>query len=350
MNFEGCINLRDGCLDCLADMNYLTLEVLSVAGCKDLTDRALAKISKRCAALTVLNISGCPNITHEMLIEVLRKSTRVNTLLASGTYISDEGLATLANVLSAKHLTNLDISFCRDISDFGILSLVEKCTNISSLNLCGLNRITDDGARSVCANLWALKSLSLKDIFLLSDSAFWFDRVRDGRPIADESMLTSLTTLNLRDCVNITDRATAGLAERCRRLETLVFRGCEKNTGESLIHLANPCNFKVALCNSLLKLDLSYCPLLTLGPLLDLLTACACLEDLSLDGIMEVNDDFVHQMCLACRTITKLSLQRCQQITDAALCSIADYMWMERVDITQCSRVTDAGIEAFSMV
>jgi hypothetical protein len=350
VGLEGCIGLTDGCLDPIADMNYLTLEVLSVAGNKNITDMCFKKIVAKCKALTSLNVSGCPLVSHDVLVELLQANRKLSTLKASSAYITDGGMSQMVNFMSAKYLTCLDISFCRDISDFGILSLAEKCTSITSLNLCGLNRVTDDGARMICANLWSLKALSLEDMFLLNDSAFWFDRVKDGRPMADDRMLTSLTTLNLRDCINVTDGAMQGLGERCRQVESLVLRGCEKLTGQGLRALTLPARFQVGFCDTLKSLDLSYCSALSAGALVDLVQHCGCLEDLHLDGLIFVDDTTVQQICLSCKTITRLSLQRCQQVTDAALCSIVDYLWLERIDLSHCTRITDAGIEVLALV
>ena len=110
------------------------------------------------------------------------------------------------------------------------------------------------------------------------------------------------------------------------------------------------CGFKVGMCDAIKVLDLSYCSGVSTKSILDLLSYCGRLEDLCIEGIIGVNDDFIHQMCIACRTITKLSLQRCQAITDAALCSIVDFLWIEKLNISYCTKITDPGIEVFSAV
>jgi hypothetical protein len=43
-------------------------------------------------------------------------------------------------------------------------------------------------------------------------------------------------------------------------------------------------------------------------------------------------------------------MEKCVFISDAALCSIADYLWLEYLDITGCRRVTDDGIEVVTVV
>ena len=68
--------------------------------------------------------------------------------------------------------------------------LSKKCTHLTFLNLCGLSRVTDHGAKAVAHNLWHLTNLNLEDLFLLTDDVFFFDHEKDGRKAADAAMLT----------------------------------------------------------------------------------------------------------------------------------------------------------------
>ena len=61
-----------------------------------------------------------------------------------------------------------------------------------------------------------------------------------------------------------------------------------------------------------------------------------------------VNDEFINEMCKLCPTINKLSVARCPFITDAALCSMADYLWVEELDISYCNKITDDSIEVLT--
>ena len=66
--------------------------------------------------------------------------------------------------------------------------------------------------------------------------------------------LKSLVSLNISDCVNISERGIRGLCERCRSLETLTMRGCDKLTEKALLHMADASTntaSTVALCDSL---------------------------------------------------------------------------------------------------
>ena len=110
-----------------------------------------------------------------------------------------------------------------------------------------------------------------------------------------------------------------------------------------------PYEYNFPMCDSIKTLDISYCASITADGILDILPQCGVLEDLRCSGIVSINDSFVQQMCLKCVTIQKLTMQKCVFISNAALCSIADYLWLESLDITGCRRITDDGLEVLTV-
>ena len=243
---------------------------------------------------------------------------------------------------------------CRDITDSAIVTLAQNCPGLKHLNLCGSSRVSDKGVQAVCANCWHLESLNLEDVFLFDDAAFWFDSHTDGRSLADEKMLKVMKNLNLRDCVCVTDHGIKGLASRCRLLECLILRGCDRITDEGLRYMTltviERFHHKQSMCESLKTLDLSFCSNITAGTVASLLLPlCPGLQELHLSGIMGVDDDIVRQICQNCPSIQTLSLQKCVLITDASLCWMADYLWLEVLDISGCYRVTDDGLDVLTL-
>lgn len=350
LNLDGCVFLTDKGIKKLKPLAE-KLEALSLAGLVQLTNAGLLEFVQSCQYLKLFNINNCGNITYELVYIVANTNTRLATLNISSTQISDDGLSQLATVVSKKHLTSLDLSFCRDITDFGIICLSESCPNLRRLNLCGLSRITGEGLRHICSKCWYLEDLALEDLFLLDDDVFWFSSSFDGRPAADENMLKSLVALNLRDCSNITNSSIHGMAERCRRVERFVLRGCDKLSDDIVDILAEPYGDpkNIPMCDSFKLLDVSFCSKLTAPGILRLLPICGLLEELNMSGITSVDDNFIRQMCIVCPTIQKLEVQKCVQITDAALCSISDYLWLEALDVTGCHKITDDGIEVLTI-
>ena len=355
LTLDGCTSLTDSGLDSISEL-YASLEVLSLAGLSGITDDGLMPIASSCKQLQILNINNCSNITHEILCNVARNCRSLSTLHASATQITDHGLERITHFFSAKNLTSLDLSFCSDISDHGIIAVAEKCPNITYFNGCGLHRITDVGARAICSHWWYLKYLNFEDLFLLDATAFWYDHIRDGRQAADDNMLKSLQYLNLSDCVNLSDRGMEGISQRCRHLEQLRMKGCDKLTELTLQLLSMKPVYDgtnanaYPTCDTLKLLDLSFCKGFSAEAIVNLLENCKVIEDLNISGISGVTDTIVEKICSICTALQKLSLQRCMFITDASLCSMSDYLWIEYLDISYCNRVTDEGVEVLTAV
>lgn len=348
LSVENCAQLNDKGLVYLLDIAE-RLEVVNFSGVTQISDEGLAALFKACQRLQAISVNNCPQLTYEVLHVGALHNKRLSTLHASCTQITDGGLSLICSALSANHMKSLDLSMCRDISDFGAMSIAESCPNLKFLNLSGLSRISDTGARAICAKCWYLESLNMEDIFLLDDDSFRYDFKYDGRVQADEHMLKHLITLNLRDCVNITDRGMQGLSERSRKIQTLILRGCDKITNLSLTHIANPYDDNYPLCDALRVLDLSHCSGVNAEGILKVLPLCGVLEELRVSGIVSINDAFVKDMCLKCKTIQRVVMQKCVFLSDAALCYMADYMWLEQIDISGCHRITDDGIEVLTV-
>jgi hypothetical protein len=233
------------------------------------------------------------------------------------------------------------------------VTLTDQCPRIEHLNICGLNRVTEIGTRAICAHFWHISYLNVEDIFLLSDDIFFYNRDLDGRVAADEQMLKDLVTLNMKDCIHITDTTLRGLQLRCSKLSTLVLQGCHQLTDQALQFMhttdSDSANNHFPLCDSLKSLNLASC-LNFSAPALNLLfTKCGVLEDLDLSGVTCINDAVIHDLCELCPTIQRLHLRRCIYVSDMALCSIASSLWLEHLDISYCSKVTNTGIEVLSV-
>ncbi|KAJ1428375.1 hypothetical protein B484DRAFT_419428 [Ochromonadaceae sp. CCMP2298] len=335
---------------------HAKLTVLSIEGLSLISDEGFGALTDKCTQLQQVNVNKCPNVSHETIRKLVKQNPRLSSLKMSSARITDEALSLIAAGMvqsgCGAGMLYLDISMCADLTDLGVICIAETCPALLSLNMRGLSRVSDLGTRSVCSNCWHLQHLDLEDVFLLRDDAFWFSPLYDGRQAANENMLMSLSTLTLTDCSNLTDRGVQGLAERCRKLDALVLRGCDKITDQALQYMSNPTQSTasaVAMCDSIHRLNLAYATGLTGLGIMGLLSACSCLEDLDLSGLAPtVTDAFVQTLSRACPTLQRLAMQKCLLLTDAALCSLADNLWLERLDVSGCHKMTDAGFEVLS--
>ena len=162
-------------------------------------------------------------------------------------------------------ITNLDLSFCSDISDENLAPLV-YLINLKDLNLSECNNITDEG------------------VFFLK-------------------RLVNLQSLNLWRCEKLTDRSLSYL-EQLSNLRDLYLWGCNRITDDALIYLKNlPIN----------KLNLSCCDHIT-DEGLSFLKEFLSLQDLSLWGCDFITD--IGLSYLKDLPLTSLDLGCCLQVTD----------------------------------
>jgi hypothetical protein len=346
LNLDGCIDLDDDSLLVLKTI-CKQLELLSLARLKRLTDNGVIPLVTACNRLTVLNLNNCSQLTQNTLFYAAQSNKQLATLHCSSVFLNNEGLLSLCQLLSPDELTSIDISFCRDLTDYSIIAFANTFHNLTFINMCGLSRLTGKGARAICENNWKLTSLNLEDLFLLSDTTFLFSQVDDVR--RDLNMLKSLQIINLRDCVNLTDIGLQGIIERCRSLRELYLRGCDKLSDKSLSNMILPYKHTTALSQHLLTLDVSFCRLMTATGILTVTSHCSGLEELNVSGIATVNDKFLKELVDKCPSITRLIMQRCLLVTDAGLCQLSASLWLQTLDASFCTKITDEGIEVLTL-
>merc|ERR1711939_213052 len=129
-------------------------------------------------------------------------------------------------------------------------------------------------------------------------------------------------------------------------------QGCHLLTDESLLLMStatlDSVNQEFPMCDSFKYLNIAYCSNLTAYGLMRLFPLCGVLEKLDVSGLTCITDDVILDICHTCPTIQDITLHRCAFVTDAALCSIARHLWVERIDVSNCTKITDTGIEVLA--
>ena len=198
-------------------------------------------------------------------------------------------------------------------------------------------------------NCWKLTYLSLEDLYLITDDVFFFDYKRDGRQAANDLMLKSLTELNISQCPLLSDRGVGGISSRCEKLKNLHLSGLPLLTDEAATYIVCEPLAGEARGQNLVVLNLSFCTTLTDKAVEHFTKACVKLENINLSGCVLLTDDAVLYIALNCSHVQALGLGHCKRLTDRCICTLADYLWLEDLDISGCSRLTDDGLEVLSM-
>ncbi len=197
------------------------------------------------------------------------------------------------------------------------LQLVLKhCRNCESLDLINSN-ITDTGLKKLSQNLTHLTSLNLKNCQQITDQG-----------LTHLKNLTSLQSLNLSGCKKITDQGFAHL-KNLNSLQSLDLRHT-KLTDQGLAHLKN--------LNSLQSLDLCSCDITDQG--LAHLKDLTSLQSLNLSFCDITDQGLAHLKDLT--SLQSLNLSFCN-ITNQGLAHLKNLNSLQSLDLRQ-TKLTDQGL------
>eukprot|EP01041_Mallomonas_annulata_P002654 gene2654-5210_t len=154
-----------------------------------------------------------------------------------------------------------------------------------------------------------------------------------------------LESLDLTNCVHISDAGMWAIARHCAQIKTLILAGCSNITNIGLRSVS-------LRCSEIVYLDLSYCSKLDDLGLATVAGGCWKLEVLLLRKCPGITDTGIGRLARACWRLKVLELSGCQGIGeygDHALMEIGAFCTDMRVlDMTGCRRAQDKGIRAIA--
>lgn len=127
-------------------------------GCPWLTDHHFKQLLGYCPNIQRLNLTNCHNLTATAWGELLKLPKFHALILTRCQQISDEDFILILR--SARHLTELDISECRGISDQTLRELATSHLPLLELNL-SRTAVSDNALLEICTRLSDLRNLDL---------------------------------------------------------------------------------------------------------------------------------------------------------------------------------------------
>ncbi|KAK6152733.1 hypothetical protein DH2020_012372 [Rehmannia glutinosa] len=106
-------------------------------GCQ-ITDYGLHQLSmaKCIGNLSSVSLWGLTAVTDKGVIQVISRATSLQHLNIGGTFITDASIFAIAD--SCPHLKTLVLWGCRQVTENGLLFLVNKCRKLESINVWGM--------------------------------------------------------------------------------------------------------------------------------------------------------------------------------------------------------------------
>ncbi|KAK4265168.1 hypothetical protein QN277_026254 [Acacia crassicarpa] len=125
VNLTGCWNLTDNIISALAQLHGETLEVLNIEGCRKITDASLAAIAHYCLSLSDLDVSKCAITDAGLAILSGARQLSLQVLSLSGCInVSNQSVPFLTKL--GKTLFGLNLKKCISISSSSIELLIEN--------------------------------------------------------------------------------------------------------------------------------------------------------------------------------------------------------------------------------
>ncbi|XP_065200656.1 F-box/LRR-repeat protein 14-like [Planococcus citri] len=297
--------------------------------------KSFREITQGIGNLTSLNLSGCFNVRDDNLHQAFASS--IPTLL------------------------NLDLSLCKQITDKSVLKIVQSLENLENLELGGCSNVTDSGLLAIANGLKRLKSLNLRSCWNVSDQGIrliagqtdkktgnlTLERLglQDCQHLSDEALkcisigLTSITSINLSFCINISDVGLKYLA-KIPSLRELNLSSCDNVSDAGVAYLAEA-------GSPITSLDVSFCDKVTDQSLDYISRGLFNLRCLSLTAC-PVSDEGICKLAKALSDLEVLNIGQCTRITDQSLFAISEsFKNLKCVDLYGCSKIsTDARQDA----
>lgn len=224
------------CLD-VSDLTYLsghcfkgihsdmdTLRILVLTDCFKMQDSGFINMVKHCRHLEELYINNCRNLTSASIWNLCSNCLRLRILQAAGIKVETSCLHELGSLAD---LEDLNISLCQSLTDAVLASVSDGCKKLRVLDISGCHAVTDIGVMSL-AKLPELESLCLSYLNQVTeDSVIKLAHAghlkkfvaRATKFTTDDALLTlaslcpNLLHVDLSGCFQVTNRIFEGFKE-----------------------------------------------------------------------------------------------------------------------------------------
>uniref|UniRef100_A0A8C2FV30 Leucine rich repeat containing 29 n=1 Tax=Cyprinus carpio TaxID=7962 RepID=A0A8C2FV30_CYPCA len=226
LSLRNCAYIRDAVMFSLTQLLSRNLRELDLTSCVCLTDLSFHAITTYLPALVVLRLGWCKEISDWGLLGMVEptkncdprdkeEKPRLVTEEDLGAFRDQEG----ASLLALRGLQELDLSACSRLTDTSITQVL-RFPDLQRLSLSMLPEISDDSLVSVAHHCRSLTSLALSHCPQISDQGM-------ARALP---LLHRLQHLFLACCDTITNETLSIIALHCERLRTLDVSMCKDIT------------------------------------------------------------------------------------------------------------------------
>ena len=310
-------------------------------------DSVLISLSNRSPYLRYLSISSCGSFVTDTGISYLAEHCPfITTLIISRSRydkssITNAGLEAIADC--CKHLCELVVNYCSEISDMGVTAVAQGCAELQDFEIAGCTALSDAAILCLVEKCPRLQKLKLTECVQLT--SFSINAVI--------TKLRHLKYLNLETCHRIANihlikkkvssdvsvgnpvEKTIDPCETRKTFRTIKEPEASSQKGELKINTAGDKSDheiergQLDLHSHVFNLHLGFCSKISNNCIREVARFCPDLRGLTLQGCTFLTDSAVEVLVKSCRALTKLdisggSVNQTSKLTDRSLLFIAD--------------------------
>lgn len=310
LDLSYCQDFTDEGLLALIQASGSIVTNISIHHCRQLTTLSLASLRNKMSALHSLNISHLliGPTAYEWITEGCRSLVSLNLTKASD--LNDELLGKIGRW--CRHLQHLNISYCLQLSDAGIVQLFNRFDGaLRSLDLTGCVACTDISLTAIIqhdATIQAMESLKLNGLSQISASKlkiFWDKVLVEGNLQQFEMSCALKSTSSHRRSMmpHFSDEVLTSLPAGFQRNGTASHQAISRKltslklVGAGQISDVGLHPFLKQAGETLQFLDVSYCHKVTDASLQIMAQCCRVLSSLILTGCIYITDAGLVVLC-----------------------------------------------------
>lgn len=312
----------------------------------DISNEDCLAISKLCPILAELDLTevqltdvGIKNFAENC------KENLTQVILYGCKKITDMGVISLAE--NCSNLSKVDVKGCNQVSDAAVKSLGENCKNLIEINLSGCEKVTDEGIEILAENC---KNLTLVDLSDCEEVAYK-GLVKLGKNCKNLSKINLSISPKARKNVSskgvyfplVEGKVINVLLKYCKNLTVVNLSGRQ--------YVGNAVETLVKNSKNLTEINLANCNVS--NDEVKFLAKCKKLSKLNLNDNDRLKENIVKILAKNCRRLTEFELNDCYNLTDESVFSLAkNCKNLTKIDLLGCyidsSKITDAGVISLS--
>lgn len=158
LDLSGCEKLGDGAVGCIQNPDRLHGLWLPLA--RNLTSSGLSTVVCDNKHLTHLDLSFCRYLSDDVLVRAVTKSPFLTHLRLTSLYdVTDATIFAIAT--SCPHLTLLHLVRCWQVTNDGLVALADSCKNLQYVSVAFLSRANEEGIGRLVSRLPKLQWLDI---------------------------------------------------------------------------------------------------------------------------------------------------------------------------------------------